>query len=78
MYKLFPAAQAIKFVVGCHAKCSSLELKLEENSLAPEIEFPCPAKSEKKKKGLTSNSKQVESTYLFFFFPQGNIKEMKN
>jgi hypothetical protein len=50
MNKLFPAAQAIKFVVGCHAKCSSLELKLQENSLVPELEFSCPAKSENQRR----------------------------
>lgn len=47
MNKLFPAAKAIKFVVGCHAKCSSLERKLQENSLVLALEFSCPAKSER-------------------------------
>ena len=62
MNKLFPVAQAIKFVVGCHAKCSSLELKLQENSLVPELECSCPAKSGKEKIGLNPRWKQIKCT----------------
>lgn len=42
MNKLFPAPQAIKFLDGCHARCSSLEFKLQLKSLLPELEFSCP------------------------------------
>jgi len=30
MYKLFAAAQAIEFSVGCHAKCSNFVVKSKE------------------------------------------------
>jgi len=34
MYKLFAAAQAIEFSVGCHAKCSNFVVKSNEFPLA--------------------------------------------
>jgi len=34
MYKLFAAAQAIEFSVGCHAKCSNFVVKSKELPLA--------------------------------------------
>ena len=34
MYKLFAAAQAIEFSVGCHAKCSNFVVKSKEFPLA--------------------------------------------
>jgi len=34
MYKLFAAAQAIEFSLGCHAKCSNFVVKSKEFPLA--------------------------------------------
>ena len=42
----------MKFVVGCHARCSSLELKLQESSLLPELKFSFAAKWEEKESKL--------------------------
>lgn len=44
MNKLFPAAQAIKFLSGCHARCNNLVFKLQDKSFFPELEFSCPEK----------------------------------
>lgn len=42
MYKLFAAAQAIEFSVGCQAKCSNFEVESNEFPLAstPEVSAP--------------------------------------
>lgn len=42
MYKLFAAAHAIEFSVGCQAKCSSLIVKSSEFSLASTPWFSAP------------------------------------
>lgn len=42
MNKLFPAAQAIKLVLGCQARCSSFEFMLHGNSSLPVFDIPCP------------------------------------
>lgn len=44
MYKLFAAAQAIEFSVGCHAKWSSLEVKSNEFPLASTTGLSEPAR----------------------------------
>jgi len=50
MYKLFAAAQAIEFSVGCHAKCSNFVVKSKEFPFAstpalsaPVQEYQCIA-----------------------------------
>ena len=42
MNKLFPAAQAIRFLSGCHVICNNLDVKSQEKSL---LEFSCPENS---------------------------------
>jgi len=44
MYKLFAAAQAIEFSVGCHAKCSNFVVKSKEFPFAstPVLSAPVP------------------------------------
>ena len=43
MYKLFAAAQAIEFSVGCHARCSNFVVKSKEFPFASTPEVSAPA-----------------------------------
>ena len=43
MYKLFAAAQAIEFSVGCHARCSNFVVKSKEFPFASTPGFSGPA-----------------------------------
>jgi len=42
MYKLFAAAQAIEFSVGCHAKCSNFVVKSKEFPFASTLALSAP------------------------------------
>ncbi|MFS7940006.1 hypothetical protein Hanom_Chr05g00458591 [Helianthus anomalus] len=57
MYKLFPVEHAIRFVFGCHAKCSNFDFTSHENSLIPMSKTSVPEEQRRPRPKLKHISK---------------------